>query len=107
MLPRSSTFARIWTKHYHQPETVSGLHHIAIGIGSTIATQVGGPLTDRIWGHLKAKAHGKVVLEYRVPLLVLGAVMIPIGLIVYGWAASKRSVWIVTDVGAPYFREAW
>jgi hypothetical protein len=48
-----------------------------------------------------------VVLEYRVPLLVLGAVMIPLGLIVYGWAASKRSVWIVTDVGAPYFREAW
>lgn len=40
------------------------------GIGSTIATQVGGPLTDRIWGHLKAKAHGKMAPEYRVPLLV-------------------------------------
>jgi MFS family permease len=67
-----STFARIWTKRYSQSETISGLHYIAIGIGSTIATQIGGPLTDRIWGHLKAKAHGKVAPEYRVPLLVPG-----------------------------------
>ncbi|PMD33874.1 MFS multidrug transporter [Hyaloscypha variabilis F] len=80
-----STFASIWTARYNQSETVSGLHYIAIGIGSTIATQAGGPLTDRIWAHLKTKSHGKVAPEYRVPLLVPGALL------------------IVTDIGAAMF----
>lgn len=98
-----STFARIWTDRYNQSETASGLHYIAIGIGSTIATQVGGPLTDRIFAHLKAKGHGKIAPEYRVPLLIPGAVMVPLGLLMYGWAAEKRLTWIVTDVGAAIF----
>ena len=98
-----STFANIWTDRYHQSETVSGLHYIAIAVGSTIATQIGGPLTDRIWAHLKAKAKGEVVPEYRVPLLVPGALMMPIGLIIYGWSAEQRLEWIVTDIGAAIF----
>jgi MFS family permease len=98
-----STFASIWTDRDNQSETVSGLHYIAFGVGSTIATQVGGPLTDRIWAHLKAKANGEVAPEYRVPLLVPGAVMIPIGLILYGWGAEQRLAWIVIDIGAAVF----
>jgi len=98
-----STFASIWTARYNQSETVSGLHYIAIGIGSTIATQAGGPLTDRIWAHLKTKSYGKVAPEYRVPLLVPGALLVPLGLLLYGWGAEKGLFWIVTDIGAAMF----
>ncbi|KAE9366825.1 MFS multidrug transporter [Stipitochalara longipes BDJ] len=98
-----STFASLWTAQYNQSETVSGLHYVAIGIGSTVATQVGGPLTDRIWAYLKTKSHGKVAPEYRVPLLVPGALMVPLGLLMYGWGAEQRLVWIVTDIGAAIF----
>jgi MFS family permease len=98
-----STFANIWTERYHQSETASGLHYISIGVGSTIATQVGGPLTDRIWAHLRSKAKGEVVPEYRVPMLVPGALMMPIGLFIYGWSADQRLLWIVTDIGAAIF----
>ncbi len=102
VLPRSVNFC----KHLDSPvqsETVSGLHYIAIGIGSTIATQAGGPLNDRIWAHLKTKSHGKVAPEYRVPLLVPGALLVPLGLLLYGWGAEKRLFWIVTDIGAAIF----
>jgi hypothetical protein len=84
-----STFARIWIVRYNQSETFSGLHYIAVGIGSTIATQVGGPLTDRIWSYLQVKAHGKVTPEYRVPLLVPGALMVPFGLVLHSGVAEK------------------
>jgi hypothetical protein len=98
-----STFASIWTGRYYRSEAVSGLHYIALGIGSTIATQVGGPLTDRIWAYLKAKAKGEVAPENRVPLLVPGAVMVPIGPILYGWGAEQRLPWIVIDIGVAIF----
>ncbi|CZR55833.1 related to multidrug resistant protein [Phialocephala subalpina] len=98
-----ATFANIFADKYHQSETARGLNYIAIALGSTIATQVGGPITDRVWAHLKRKAGGAVVPEYRVPLMIPGTILTPIGLFLYGWSAEKHLPWIVTDIGAAIF----
>ncbi|RDW74979.1 hypothetical protein BP6252_06121 [Coleophoma cylindrospora] len=98
-----STFATLWTERYHQPVSVSGLHYLALVIGYTIAAQVGGKVTDRVWAHLQKKAEGHAVPEYRVPLMIPGAVLIPIGLFWYGWAAEARILWIVPDIGIMVF----
>lgn len=81
----------------------SGLHYLALAIGYTIASQVGGPVTDRIWRHLQNKAGGATAPEYSVPLMILGALLTPIGLFWYGWAADARVYWTVADTGASIF----
>lgn len=38
--------------------------------------------------------------EFRVPIMVPPAIVTPLGLFVYGWAAQKHAHWIVVDLGA-------
>ncbi|XDG08612.1 hypothetical protein ABKA04_008227 [Annulohypoxylon sp. FPYF3050] len=94
-----STFATLWIDRYGQTQTQSGLNYIALVIGYTIAAQVGGRMTDRLWAYLKAKAGDSTAPEYRVPLMIPGAILIPLGLFVYGWTAEKHAHWIVPDIG--------
>ena len=98
-----ATFAILWIERYHQTVSQSGLNYIAIVLGCTIAAQLGGQLTDLIWHRLQRKAGGATAPEYRVPLMVPGAVLIPLGLFWYGWAAEYRLHWLVPDVGITIF----
>lgn len=98
-----TTFATLWIETYGQSETIAGLHYIAITLGSMIAAQGGAPVMDRVWQYLKARAKGETQPEYRVPLMVPGAILIPIGLFWYGWSAQARAVWIVPDIGIAVF----
>jgi MFS family permease len=98
-----STFANLWIDRYEQPISVSGLHYIALAIGYTVAAQVGAPLTDKIWARLQARAGGVTAPEYRVPLMIPGAIIIPIGLFWYGWAAEAKTHWVVPDIGIAIF----
>ncbi|KAK6949555.1 hypothetical protein Daesc_009638 [Daldinia eschscholtzii] len=94
-----STFATLWIERYEQSETQSGLNYIALVIGYTIAAQVGSRMMDRLWAYLKARAGNNTAPEYRVPLMIPGAILIPLGLLIYGWTAEKHLPWIVPDVG--------
>lgn len=38
--------------------------------------------------------------EFRVPIMVPPAIVTPLGLFVYGWAAQKHAHWIVVDLEA-------
>lgn len=98
-----STFSSLWTDQYHQTPAVSGLHYLAMVIGYTIANQLGGWATDRVWAKLKEKHRGQTKPENRVPIIFPGAVLIPIGLLWYGWAAQKRMHWIMPDIGVAIF----
>jgi MFS family permease len=96
-------FASVWTDRYHQSVSVSGLHYISLVVGSTIGSQIGARVTDRLWAYLKQRAHGETAPEYRVPLLLPGLFFIPAGLFMYGWAAQARAPWITVDIGAAFF----
>ncbi|PVI02791.1 major facilitator superfamily transporter [Periconia macrospinosa] len=98
-----ATFASVWTEHYNQSPTASGLHYFAIVIGCLAGLYGGGKAMDRIWAHLKEKNNGRTSPENRIPLLIPGMVMIPAGLIWYGWAAEKGVHWIVPDIGIAIF----
>ncbi|KAF2490611.1 MFS multidrug transporter, partial [Lophium mytilinum] len=95
-----STFATLWIDHYHQSTGTSGLHYIAIAIGYSIAVIIGGPAQDRLWKHFTKKNAGATAPEYRVPLILPGVLLIPIGLFWYGWSAEKHLHWAMVDVGA-------
>ncbi len=98
-----STFATLWLKRYGQSESQSGYHYVALVIGYTIAAQVGGKVMDRLWKYLKTRAEDTTAPEYRVPLMVPGAVLIPLGLLLYGWSADRHTHWIVPDIGIAIF----
>lgn len=56
-----------------------------------------GVYSDR---HIKKKAaQGLSKPEFRLPPLVLGGFLIPIGLFWYGWAAQEKAPWIVPILG--------
>ncbi|KAK5171974.1 uncharacterized protein LTR77_003611 [Saxophila tyrrhenica] len=98
-----ASYASLWTNKYGQTVTVSGLHYIALAIGYTVAAQGGARITDRIWQQLKQKAGGQTAPESRVSLMIPGILLMPTGLLWYGWAAQARSHWAVVDAGAAVF----
>ncbi|KLO95329.1 related to multidrug resistant protein [Fusarium fujikuroi] len=98
-----STFATLWIERYGQSEWESGLHYFALVIGYTVAAQGGAILMDKLWGYLKKRAGDDTAPEYRVPLMLPGAILIPLGLFLYGWSADRHTAWIVPDIGIAIF----
>ena len=94
-----STFSSVWTTRYHESTQQSGLHYIAFVIGELLGVQIGAPLIDKVWKVLKQRADGAVTPEYRIPLLLPGSLLVPIGLIWYGWSAQAIAFWILPDIG--------
>jgi MFS family permease len=41
--------------------------------------------------------------EFRVPLMLPGGLLTPIGLLIYGWTTHLKGPWIVADFGAVLF----
>lgn len=98
-----TSYATLWTKWYGQPVSKSGLHYLSLALGYTIASQVGARATDMLWKRLKHRANGETAPEYRVPLMVPGAILLPAGLLWFGWAAQSHSSWVLVDAGAAVY----
>lgn len=94
-----STFATVWQERYGQSLTTSGLNYIAFVVGELTAASIGSILTDRIWKRLTEKRDNNEAPEYRVPLMLPGALIMASGLLMYGWSAQTRSFWFILDVG--------
>lgn len=41
--------------------------------------------------------------EFRIPLMLPGGLLVPIGLFLYGWSAHFHTHWIVPNIGAAIF----
>jgi MFS family permease len=95
-----STFADLYTSQYHESVAISGLHYITLCLGEVVGAVVGSPLIDYFYRRLKDRADGVAVPEFRVPIMIPGYLLGPVGLFIYGWAAEKHLQWIVVDIGA-------
>lgn len=100
-----STYATLWIERYHESETISSLNYISLAIGTIIASQAGGPLMDWIYVQMKLRHRGEVeaVPEFRVPFLIPGVIIMPLGIFIYGWAAEKNLHWMVVNTGTAIF----
>ncbi|KAI5927656.1 major facilitator superfamily domain-containing protein [Camillea tinctor] len=97
-----STFAALWIDRYGQSKLSGSLHYIAISVGSTISAQVGSHVRKNI-GNCDDIDGVKGKPEYRVPYMIIGALIGPVGLFWYGWSAEYRVAWILVDIGAAIF----
>lgn len=95
-----TTYSDIWTARYGQSLSVSGLHYIAMCIGNILGTQIGGPLMDFTFSKLTAKADGKWIPEFHLPIMLPGAFFTAVGLLYYGWASQNKLFWLHVDTGA-------
>uniref|UniRef100_D8PMZ4 Major facilitator superfamily (MFS) profile domain-containing protein n=1 Tax=Schizophyllum commune (strain H4-8 / FGSC 9210) TaxID=578458 RepID=D8PMZ4_SCHCM len=99
-----ATFSAFFSTTYGFKAGVGGLVYIGIGIGSLVAVVIGAKVGDRIYWGLSAKYNNGIGKpEYRVPSLVLGSMVIPIGLFWYGWSAEAATHWIVPILGTAVY----
>ena len=99
-----TTLPALWTERYHENIGIAGLNYISLGVGYLIGTQSTARLNDTIYKILKKKS-GKDVgrPEFRLPLLVPGTILVPVGLLWYGWSAQAHAHWIVPNIGMAIF----
>ena len=99
-----STFSSLFTSVYHESVGISSLNYISIAIGCAIGAQTSALATDRIYKRLTARdPEGKGRPEFRIPFILVGAVLVPVGLLWYGWSAQAHNPWIVPNLGTAVF----
>ncbi|WBW74730.1 transmembrane transporter [Schizosaccharomyces osmophilus] len=98
-----TTYPVLWTHDYHERSSIAGLHYIAPGLGLILGSQASGVFIDKTFRFLKMRNNGKMAPEFRVPVILLGTMFFPTGLIVYGWTAKYHTHWIGPDIGAAMF----
>ncbi|KAJ6079609.1 major facilitator superfamily domain-containing protein [Penicillium canescens] len=98
-----STFSDLWMKQYNQSVELSGLHYISCALGEIAGSQIGAKMMDMLYrrriSHSNENENEAHIPESRIILAFPGAVLGPLGLFLYGWAAQARLHWFVVDVG--------
>jgi multidrug resistance protein len=76
-----------------------GLVYLGLGVGSMSGMVFVSAMSDRYTRKMAAKEGQGMKPEYRLQMLPLGAVMLPIGLFIYGWTAEYHKHWIAPIIG--------
>lgn len=97
-----TTFPRVFKDQYGFGSGASGLANIGIGSGFVIGLLFCGAVSDRWSAYLTRRNDGVAKSEYRLPLLIVGAFFVPIGLFWYGWTAEYKTHWIVPIIGTSF-----
>jgi len=98
-----ASFPLLWSKEYGESEGTASLNYISLGVGFFLGAQITAPINDRVYIRLKARNNGVGRPEFRVPTMVIGSLLIPIGLLWYGWSARAHAHWIMPNIGAAIF----
>lgn len=72
---------------------VGALPFLGITVGVVIGAVVVSWITKTRFAR-KLKKHGRVVPEERLPPMILGGVMLPIGLFWFAWTSNKDILWV-------------
>ncbi|KAL8955854.1 MAG: hypothetical protein Q9183_006502, partial [Haloplaca sp. 2 TL-2023] len=98
-----ATFPVLWTKRYHQSIGIAGLNYLSVAVGFTLGVRILSPLNDRFYSMLKRKNNGVGKPEFRVPTMIPGSVMAPVGIFIYAWTAQFLTHWMGPNVGIAIF----
>ena len=72
---------------------------LGLGIGSILGLAILAVAMDRILKVLAEKHGGEMKPEYRLPVMFLGAIFVPIGLFWYGWSAKANLHYMMPITG--------
>ena len=101
-----TTFTDVFQRTYHFSTSIVGLAYLGLGVGSFIGLLLFSTTTDRYVQKKAAEAEAVtgrkgtgMKPEHRLPLLPLGAILLPAGFFLYGWTAEYHVHWIVPIIG--------
>lgn len=97
-----TTFPRVFQGQYGFDNGNIGFTYLGTGVGSIIGLFICGAASDRLVAALTRRHGGVRKPEYRLPLLVVGSLIITIGLFLYGWTAEKKVHWIAPIIGTGF-----
>jgi len=100
-----TTFSLVFSKNYNFSAGAVGLSFLGIGIGSFLGLGYFGWSSDKLLKRRAAEADAVAQAtgepaagmkpEYRLPPLIPGAILLPVGLLLYGWTANYHVHYIV------------
>lgn len=94
-----TTFPRVFRIQYGFSNGSVGLTYLGAGIGAFFGLFFCGAVSDRLVAALTKRNGGIAKPEYRLPVMFIGALLVPLGLFLYGWTADKKVHWIVPIIG--------
>lgn len=97
------TFPLLYAKVYGWKAGVAGLAYLGPGVGFLIGVMFAGRTMDNIYAKLKERNNGVGQPEFRIPVMFVGSLLVPIGLFWYGWTADKALHWILPVIGSGIF----
>ena len=95
-----TTMTIVFEQQYHFSSGSVGLTFLGIGVGSVFGVITFGVASDKILKYMSAK--GEMKPEYRLPPMIPGAFVIPVGLFIYGWTSEKLAHWIAPIIGTSF-----
>jgi MFS family permease len=95
-----TTFPRVFGSQYDFSEKSIALVYLGVGVGSLLGLVFTAAISDRLLNHLaKRYNNGKPKPEYRLPTMLVGSILVPISLFLYGWSAENKVHWIAPVIG--------
>lgn len=95
-----TTYPRVFGTQYNFSEKNIALVYLGVGVGSLLGLVFTGGISDRLLNHLaKRYNNGKPKPEYRLPTMLVGSILVPVGLFLYGWSAEEKVHWIAPVIG--------
>jgi MFS family permease len=93
----------LYTKTYGFTPSETDLTYLGFGAGCAISLILFGLLSDRLAkARTAASAGGEWKPEYRLPPLIPGSLLVPVGLFWYGWSAQAHLHWIMPIIGTAW-----
>lgn len=101
-----STYHQLFTTRYNESVQIAGLNYISIALGLIAGNQLCAGVSDKIYNSLRHRLDSgdpsepdAGYPEYRVPLMMTGAVIYPVGFLLYGWSANYTLFWLIPNLG--------
>ncbi|KAI1342749.1 MFS general substrate transporter [Xylariaceae sp. FL0016] len=96
-----TTSTSVYERLYGFSSGEAGLTFLGIGIGMLIGLISVGFASDKLAAHIQRTR--EIQPEDRLPPLIPGAFLIPVGLFWYGWALRSDTFWLVSLLGMGFF----
>lgn len=91
-----TSLSTIYDEIYHIRKDLLGLTFVGLGFGMIVGVQASGQFLDR---YLKKQIKAGIPKpEHRIPPMILGSILVPLGLLVFGWTVYARAHWAVPIV---------
>jgi len=94
-----TSFEQVFTSIYGFSNRTIGLTYLGFGIGCAIGLYTIGALSDRLVIRSSQRSGNDWNPEVRLLPLLPGSLIVPIGLLWYGWSAAAPTHWVVPIIG--------